>query len=159
MNLSRENISEIIRECIEEIKYLANLRNLYIQLDLPVEVYFNLDKIRIGQVITNLLSNAIKNTPSKGLVKITLKEINNAIYFSVTDTGVGLTESDMEQLFKQFGKIERYGQQLDIDIEGTGLGLYISKEIVELHGGTIWAESEGRNKGATFKIKLFKNID
>jgi len=159
LNLSRENISEIIRECIEEIKYLANLRNLYIQLDLPVEVYFNLDKIRIGQVITNLLSNAIKNTPSKGLVKITLKEINNAIYFSVTDTGVGLTESDMEQLFKQFGKIERYGQQLDIDIEGTGLGLYISKEIVELHGGTIWAESEGRNKGATFKIKLFKNID
>jgi len=62
-------------------------------------------------------------------------------------------------LIKQFGKIERYGQQLDVGIEGSGLGLFISKEIVDLHNGTIWAESEGRNKGATFKIKLSKNID
>ena len=48
-------------------------------------------------------------------------------------------------------------KQLDINIEGSGLGLFISKEIIDLHGGTIWAESEGRNKGATFKIKLFKD--
>ena len=159
LKLTWENLSEIIRECIEEIKYLVNLRNIYMQLDLPVEVYLNVDKIRIGQVITNLLSNAIKNTPSKGLVKINLKEINDDIYISIVDTGVGLTESDMEQLFKQFGKIERYGQQMDVDIEGSGLGLFISKEIIDLHGGIIWAESEGRNKGATFKIKLFKDID
>ncbi|MHA1457794.1 MAG: PAS domain-containing sensor histidine kinase, partial [Promethearchaeota archaeon] len=157
LKLSRENLSEIIRECIEEIKYLVNLRNIYVQLDLPVEIYLNVDKIRIGQVITNLLSNAIKNTPSKGLIKITLKEVNDNIYISIMDTGVGLTKSDMDKLFKQFGKIERYGQQLDIDIEGSGLGLFISKEIIDLHGGTIWAESEGRNKGATFKIKLFKD--
>ena len=159
LKLSRENLSEIIKECIEEIKYLVNLRNIYMQLDLPVDVYVNVDKIRIGQVVTNLLSNAIKNTPSKGLVKINLKEINDAIYFSICDTGVGLTESDMEQLFKQFGKIERYGQQMDVDIEGSGLGLFISKEIIDLHGGTIWAESEGRNKGATFKIKLHKDLN
>ncbi|MCJ7647222.1 MAG: sensor histidine kinase [Candidatus Lokiarchaeota archaeon] len=124
-----------------------------------MEIYKNVDKIRIGQVITILLSNAIKNTPSKGLVKVTLKEVNNNIYLSIVDTGVGLTESDLDKLFKQFGKIERYGQKLDIDSEGSGLGLFISKEIIDLHGGTIWAESEGKNKGATFKIKLFKDID
>ena len=159
LKLSRENLSEIIRECIEEIKYLVNLRSIYVQLDLPVEIYLNVDKIRIGQVITNLLSNAIKNTPSKGLVKVTLKEVNDNIYLSIADTGVGLIESDMDKLFKQFGKIERYGQNLDVDIEGSGLGLFISKQIIDLHGGTIWEESKGRNQGSTFKIKLLKDID
>ena len=63
----------------------------------------------------------------------------------------------MEKLFEKFGKIERYGMNLDVDIEGSGLGLYISKELVELHGGQILVESEGRHKGSTFTIRLFRN--
>lgn len=73
------------------------------------------------------------------------------------DNGVGLTQKEKERLFEKFGKIERYGMDLDVDIEGCGLGLYISKEIAELHGGQILVESEGRNKGATFTIRLFKS--
>ncbi len=65
-----------------------------------------------------------------------------------------LQKKEMDKIFKKFGKIERYGKELDVDIEGSGLGLYISKEIVNLHEGMIWVESEGRNKGATFTIKL-----
>ncbi|MFX1325908.1 MAG: sensor histidine kinase, partial [Promethearchaeota archaeon] len=72
------------------------------------------------------------------------------------DSGVGITEKEKAKLFEKFGKIERYGMDLDVDIEGSGFGLYISKEIVELHGGQISVESEGRNKGTTFKIRLFK---
>ncbi|TFF69069.1 MAG: ATP-binding protein, partial [Promethearchaeota archaeon] len=108
-------------------------------------------------VITNLLSNAIKNTPPNGNIIIKLTESIDSFYFSIKDTGVGLSEEDMNKLFTKFGKIERYGQDLDVDIEGSGLGLYISKEVIDLHGGSIWVESEGRNKGCTFKIRFYKN--
>ena len=63
----------------------------------------------------------------------------------------------MNQLFTLFGKIERHGQNLNVVTEGTGIGLYLSKEIVELHGGQILAKSEGRNKGSSFTVRLYKN--
>ena len=68
----------------------------------------------------------------------------------------GLTINEQEKLFQKFGKIERYGLNMDVDIECSGLGLYISKEIVELHGGQILVESEGRDKGSLFTIRLIK---
>jgi len=107
-------------------------------------------------VITNLLSNAIKNTPPTGVVKVSLSMRGNTIYVSVEDTGVGLTADEMDKLFNKFGKIERYGKRLNVDIEGSGLGLFITKEIVDLHNGSIWVESEGKNKGSKFTFKLNK---
>ena len=151
------NIVKIINERTEEIKYFATQRDLTIHIDLPNESFINIDRIRIGQVVTNLLSNAIKNTPSKGLISVTLKDSRDTVYLSVKDSGVGLTKEEMDKLFKKFGKIERYGQKMDVDIEGSGLGLYISKEIIDLHGGAIWVESEGKNKGSNFIIKLYKS--
>ena len=74
------------------------------------------------------------------------------------DTGVGITEKERQSLFRKFGKIERYGKGMDVDTEGSGLGLFISKEIVELHNGSIDFESEGRNKGTIFTIVLPKTI-
>jgi signal transduction histidine kinase len=159
LNLKKENIVEIVKNCINENRYLANKRNIILELNLPEVVNIEIDKIRIEQVITNLLSNAIKNTPKKGIIRIKLEEKGNSVYFTIKDKGIGLTEKEMEKLFTKFGKIERYGQKMDVDIEGSGLGLYISKEIVDLHGGHIWVESAGRNEGSTFYIKLFKNMN
>ncbi|MFX1257940.1 MAG: sensor histidine kinase, partial [Promethearchaeota archaeon] len=79
---------------------------------------------------------------------------DNFYIISFEDNGIGLTEEEKSQLFKQFGKIERYGKGWDVGIEGSGFGLYISKKIVELHGGKIWVESEGRSKGSKFYFSL-----
>lgn len=95
-----------------------------------------------------------QNTPKYG--KITIRsEIQNGNYvISVQDTGIGLTEEEKKKIFKKFGKVERYGQGLDVVSEGSGLGLYISKKIIELHEGNIWVESEGRKKGSIFYFSL-----
>jgi signal transduction histidine kinase len=90
------------------------------------------------------------------MVYISLNETNEYIDIIIKDTGVGLTQEEKGKLFQKFGKIERSGMELDVDIEGAGLGLYISKEIVELHGGQIIVESEGRHKGSSFIIRLNK---
>ena len=156
LNLQSDNIGQIIRESTNEIRYLAYKRNIIIEQHIPDTVNIVVDKIRIEQVITNLISNAIKNTPRKGIISLVLEEKPDSVIFKVKDSGIGLTEKEMDKLFKKFGKIERVGPKMDIDIEGSGLGLYISKEVIDLHGGNIWVESEGRNKGATFYFKLFK---
>ncbi|UCC20943.1 MAG: PAS domain-containing sensor histidine kinase [Promethearchaeota archaeon] len=154
---SNINLTLIIQECIYELKSQADSREIIIVSDIPSNFYFDLDGSRISQVILNILSNAIKNTPPKGKIFIKLIDTTDHIDIVFQDTGVGITKEESKLLFEKFGKIERYGMDLDVDIEGVGLGLYISKEIVELHSGQILFESEGRNKGCIFKIRLNKD--
>ena len=142
--------------CVSEIKLMANQRNLNIINDLPKVFFIAFDELRIEQVFINILSNAVKFTPPNGSIFISLKENYKDIEISVKDTGIGLTKDEMKHLFKRFGKIERYGEQMEVDIEGSGLGLYIAKQIIELHSGDIIVESEGRNKGSIFTIRLNK---
>jgi signal transduction histidine kinase len=150
-----EDLSDIVKDCVKELSYLFKERNINLSLSLPDSLLINLDKIRIEQVIINLLSNAIKNTHPNGRVEIILQKMNDAVVLVVSDDGIGLTKDEMDVLFTRFGKIERYGEGFEyLDIQGTGLGLFISKEIVELHDGEIRAESEGRNKGSRFIVKL-----
>jgi signal transduction histidine kinase len=107
------------------------------------------DVRRIQQVIFNLLSNAVKFTPTGGAVDVATARINGEVKVSVTDTGPGIAPEDHERLFDEF-------QQADAGIEqreGTGLGLALSKRLVELHGGRIWVESE-LGKGSTFVFTL-----
>ena len=156
LKLNEINLNELLEDCVEELSYLATSRNLTLNLHSPNKLKYFADKSRLTQSIINLVSNAIKNTPSGGKIYIKLVEANNFIDIIIEDTGVGITIEEKPKLFQKFGKIERYGQNLDVDIEGAGLGLFISKEIVELHGGKILVESEGRNKGTIFTIRLFK---
>ena len=149
------DLSAIIREISKELKYSIKDRRINLMLLLPESFQINLDLVRIEQVIMNLLSNAIKNTPPNGEIVIKLIKKEDFAEFSISDTGIGISPKEMEMLFTKFGKLERYGEGFEyIDIQGTGLGLYISKEIVDSHEGEIIAESEGRNKGSTFIVRL-----
>jgi PAS domain S-box-containing protein len=159
LKISEENIKAILAECISELRYLADERQITLNNYLTKDVYFNLDKHRFAQVLINLISNAIKNTPMKGTVSLSTNDGEYHFDVIIKDTGVGLTQEEKVKLFQKFGKIERYGMNLDVDIEGAGLGLYISKEIVEMHDGQILVESDGRNKGSTFIIRLNKEVE
>jgi signal transduction histidine kinase len=154
LNFQTENIVKIIRECKEDIMFLAKERNLVINLDLPQELYLKIDRIKFELVITILLSNVIKCTPPKGTIFINLLKSKDFVDICIKDTGVGITENEKNELFQKFRKIKRNYIELNISSEGSGLGLYLTKQIVELHGGNIRVESEGRNKGSVFIIKL-----
>jgi PAS domain S-box-containing protein len=155
LNKEKTDLCELIKKSAADMKYILEIRYLNLSMNIPEELYLEIDKIRIEEVITNFLSNAIKNTPPDGKIIIDLKEEQGWAILTVADTGVGLTEEEMKILFTRFGKIDRYKEGLEyLDIKGSGLGLYICKEIIDLHGGQIWAQSEGRNKGSAFFIKL-----
>jgi len=154
LNIQTLDLVKIIKECINEMSYLISNRKLMVKLDLPNKLDVNIDKIRLQQVITNLLSNAIKNTQMNGKIFVNLVHNDEYTDLIIRDTGIGITKKEKGLLFEKFGKIERYGMDLGVDIEGSGLGLYISKEIVELHDGKLLVKSDGRNKGSQFTIRL-----
>ncbi len=154
LNLTVENLSFLIKFVINDLKGLALTRNHEIIVDILDNMVLKIEKERIYDVLSNLIVNAIKYTPQGGQIKIKSKKKNGSYLISVKDNGIGFTKEEKEQIFEQFGKIERYGQGWDIGIEGTGLGLYISKRIIKLHGGNIWVESKGRNMGSTFYFSL-----
>ena len=110
------------------------------------------DERKLKQVIYNLLSNAVKFTPDGGKVSVTAQKCNsNGVEISVSDTGIGICPEDLERIFNPF-------EQVDVSksrkYQGTGLGLSLTKRLVELHGGKIWVESEGEGKGATFNFTI-----
>jgi len=155
LNKKEHNLCEIATECVEEMSHLIKKRRLTLTLDLPDIFCFEFDKLKIEQIIMNLLSNAIKNTPSQGTIVMAFKKKNGWAEISIEDTGVGLTKEEIKKIFTRFGKLERYEKGLEyLNIQGSGLGLFISKKIANLHGGQIWAESAGRNKGSRFVVKI-----
>jgi signal transduction histidine kinase len=107
------------------------------------------DERRISQVIFNLLSNAVKFTPDGGAVDVRANQEDGEIRVSVADTGPGIAAEDHERIFEEFQQTEAGVEQH----EGTGLGLALSKRLVELHGGRIWVDSE-LGKGSTFVFTL-----
>ncbi len=156
LEFSRIEINAIIHKTIQSLEFLIEERNLSLKLTLPDKIIINIDENRIEQVFINILSNAINYTPPGGEITIKLEDLKEYLMIIIQDTGIGFTPEEIKKSFKKFGKIERFGEGMEIITEGSGLGLYISKEIVMNHGGTMWIESEGRNKGSSIFIKLPK---
>lgn len=142
--------------CAEEVFRMVEPQSHAKKIKLVKEIPEDVDEIRadqrkIKQILCNLLSNAIKFTPVEGKVGIRAKKIDAGIEVAVWDTGVGISPENLE---KVFGAFERLGDVYTQETEGTGLGLTISRKMVELHGGKIWIESEGGGKGATVKFTI-----
>ncbi|MFW9878824.1 MAG: PAS domain S-box protein, partial [Candidatus Thorarchaeota archaeon] len=154
LNKLEEDLSFLIRFCVKIVQGLAKSRNHTIVLDIQDNMVTMFEKERIYDVILNLLNNAINYTPPNGFIKIKSQIKNKFYVISIEDNGIGFTSQEKFKIFKKFGKVERYGQGLDVFSEGFGLGLYISKKIIKLHGGEIWVESRGKNEGSTFSFSL-----
>jgi PAS domain S-box-containing protein len=155
LNRKKTNIKKLIKEVVRSFDFMCYEREVRISTDLPEQLFLSIDPLRIEQVISNLISNAIKNTPHEGTIYIQLEKEGRFASITVEDNGIGLTKLELKKIFKRFGKIEREGEGLEyLDTSGSGLGLFISKEIILKHGGTIFAESEGRGKGSKFILKL-----
>lgn len=147
-------LSELVQETLKSLKGIITTRKQSINLDLDEDLSVYVEKERFIEVLENVISNALKYTPPGGEITIKSRNEKERILISVKDTGIGFTPEEKVQLFTQFGKIERYGEGYDLSIDGSGLGLYIAKKNIELHGGDIWVESAGRNMGSTFYISL-----
>ena len=154
VKLKQEDVSDLVQDVFHELEGFIGMRKHTIIMSLDEKLITTIDKERIYTVISHILINAIDYTPQGGKISIKSSIDKNFLTISVKDNGIGLTEEEKKCLFKPFGKIERYGKGWDIIEGGIGMGLYISKEIIELHGGKIWVESEGRCKGSEFHFSL-----
>ena len=150
------NVSKLINNCLDELSYLINEKNLEIILNIDHKIVLNVDSTRIFTIFTNLISNAIKFTHDFGWIEISAKREENNYLFEVKDNGIGLTKDEIDRLFKKFERIKQpfVSNNIIVKDSGTGLGLYITKGIINAHGGKIWANSEGENKGTTFSFTL-----
>jgi two-component system, OmpR family, phosphate regulon sensor histidine kinase PhoR len=143
--------SELLRDAVDRSRSYAERAGLQVDFAEPVnpELTVEADARRIGQVLTNLLANAVKFTPAGGRIEAGAQASDGLVEFWVADTGVGIPHDQLVRIFERFYKTDpsRTGG-------GTGLGLAICKHLVQAHGGSIWAESAGEGRGATFRFTL-----
>jgi signal transduction histidine kinase/HAMP domain-containing protein len=150
LSLDQYSIEDIIKTAVASVEALSSEKKLTLSVDMPNNLPIATgDAQRISQVLLNLLGNAIKFT-DEGEVNLTVVLSNNNFEISVKDTGPGLGETDMKEIFKEFHQVDGSSTRKK---GGTGLGLAIAKKIVVMHGGRIWVESF-LGQGATFKFTL-----
>ncbi len=152
LQLSEVNVVELIQNTIEMNKQSLESKSQYIMFHTPAHCVILADERKLYQVTDNIISNAIKYSFPNTLIDITLRNNNDdTITLMVKDEGQGL---DAHDLTKVFGQFQRLSSQPTAGESSTGLGLHIVKHIVELHGGTIAVESEGKNQGCVFTVML-----
>ena len=150
--LRSTDLASTVAAAIDAIRALADSRRISVEVDLSSEVgHVVVDPDRIQQVVWNLLANAVKFTPEGGHIAVGLRRVGGSVEIEITDTGAGIRAEFLPHIFDRFrqadsGSTRRYA--------GLGLGLAIAKQLTEIHGGSIRAESDGEGLGATFTVYL-----
>lgn len=149
---SDSDFIQLVLDVIEEQKGLASQKNINLIFNKQFEgqLIVNMDRDKIRQAIVNLINNAIKYTRNNGEVIIEVKSENEKVYFIVKDNGIGIPKEQQGRIFEKFF---RGDNAVEIQAQGSGLGLYVVKEMIEKHGGNISFISE-QNKGTTFTVEL-----
>jgi signal transduction histidine kinase len=149
MEFSIEDIdlSSEVNNIIKNNQLLLEDNNLKVDNKITEKIIIEADKLRFEEIFNNLISNAIKYIPESGsTITIDAKKGKNFVTISMSDTGIGMTKEQLDHIFEEFYKADGSRH----DLYSHGLGLSICKNIVEKHGGKIWAESSGKGKGSTF---------
>lgn len=143
-------IEDVLDSVIEASQEMLRNKNMVLEVNKKETPKVKIDKEKIGVVIQNLLENAIKYTEQGGKIKITLDNDEKNVIFKIEDSGVGIPKSQQDRIFTKFFRAENVTR---METNGTGLGLYTTKNIVQAHKGQIWFESE-ENKGTTFYFTI-----
>lgn len=148
LQLNRESLDlrDVVANALASVSVLIQQKNQVLEVDLPVPLLIDADPWRIEQVIVNVLANAHRHTPEATTIVITGQCSDRSVLLSMRDDGLGIAPEELEAIFERFHR----GPTSE---SGSGLGLAIAKAIVELHGGTMWAESK-LGMGSTFSIRL-----
>jgi signal transduction histidine kinase/CheY-like chemotaxis protein len=147
----RVDLAPILGEIVTANRALAEKKEQTIQVVAPPHQFWNCDRDRLREAVDNLVSNAIKYSPRGGRIELTMSVDGDTAVIAVRDEGAGLSQEDLARLF---GRFQRLSAKPTGGESSTGLGLSIVKRIVELHGGSIDAESPGPGRGSTFTIRL-----
>ena len=144
------SINDLVTQCYEELEPLSKKKNITFNLhsDIDSELLIDADRAEIKRVIINLCGNALNYTNKDGTIDIFVKAQHGDLIFSVADNGNGIPSEDIPNLFMRFSQGTSKKRST-----GTGLGLYLSRQIIEAHGGKIWVESKV-NKGSEFSFLL-----
>lgn len=158
MNIETEEVdfTSIVATAIENIRPIADGKNIAIELQTAAEQKIIGDETRLNQIVNNLLNNAVKFTPENGKVNVNLSNTNGAIQLKISDTGIGIAPQFLPHIFDRFRQADSTTRRAQ---SGLGLGLTIVRHLTELHGGKINAASSGAGKGSTFTIELPHNLD
>jgi len=145
------DLKQFVRRLVEAIQIQIELNQHHFVLDFPTEpLIANIDIKRMEQVLRNLLVNAIKYSPARSTITVRGRQENHHLLLQVRDEGIGIAVVDQSKIFERFYRVEN---EITRDVSGAGLGLTISRGIVEAHGGRIWVES-APDQGSTFYITL-----
>jgi signal transduction histidine kinase/DNA-binding response OmpR family regulator/ligand-binding sensor domain-containing protein len=141
-----------VKKIVEDFNLMAEQKDLKFTFDAPDTISIWADSVQLGRVFNNLISNAIKYNHDHGSIGISIQQTEDKISVIVSDTGLGIPKNQIDQIFSRF---HRADNALANDVRGTGIGLMLSKRIIELHKGEIRCESE-ENVGSTFTVHLLK---
>jgi len=151
LELAAVSLPDLLTQGVAMVRERADRHGIAVSLDVAADLGRILaDELKLRQVVLNLLSNAVKFTPDRGSVVVTASLVDGNAKVSVRDTGIGIAESERERIFEAF---QRGGREARSNKEGTGLGLTLSRQIIGLHGGRLWMESE-LGVGSTFTFAI-----